>query len=626
MLIFRGIPLAIISLLAFLWAGAPALADPPSNTIDLATLTTSQNQLRRVHGHVGHGGKGVPVAGGFDVDGDGHRDATFAAMQASPLGRTGAGEVYLVFGDGTVNGVIDTAVMQAGVLEIYGAGTSETAGSELWMDDVTGDGLGDLLIARQNYTPTGRIGAGALTILVGGAGLKTIAAALTAIDLAAAPPAGAVMTTLVGDAQYHRLGIWMRTGDVTGDGVADIVVGADQTSTMTEHHRGAAWVVRGGSHLAANQTIDLADFGLPAFNSTALAGHVAKITPPAGSAEIHFGATCQIADLDGNGTAEVIAAATINRSGATIAAAGAPGSEAHGGGGTTDGTLYIAWDDNFTGNPWSSGFSFNISSPPGSKTIIDGGAKNRNFGEEILGGLAYDNDGEADLFVGDIVGDLSPAANRPNSGAGHVLYDAAQLKGLTFDLDSPPGGLGMVKFLGGNIGDIAADTAAHGDFDGDGFDDLMFSSPHADPLSRSNAGTMHIFHGQAGQWPSPIDLLPGALPPASQIRISEIYGAKGTVGADSGDVLCYSAAAGDIDGNGRIDIVTNEMTGNGVGGGTTDVGNLIIVSGALLAEGGVPALSIWGAAIFLLLCGIGFSRARAERPGDRGGREKPRLP
>ncbi|MFQ5458106.1 MAG: hypothetical protein ACE5FC_06615 [Myxococcota bacterium] len=588
-----------------LWRAVPAAAAGPSVAIDLASVSTSNGTLRRVYGHTGSGNRGVPVAGGFDCDGDGLPDYAMASMQASPLGRSLAGEVYLVFGDGTIGGALDTAVMQAAILEIIGDGVREMAGSELWMDDVTGDDLGDLLIARQNFSPPGRIGAGALTILVGGSSLQSLASSMTVVDLRTVPPQTA-MTTFWGDASLHRLGIWMRTGDVTGDGIADIVVGADQTSTGPEPHRGAAWVIRGGAHLAATQTIDLADFGTPAFDLTALAGHVGRIDPPSGSSHYHFGATCQIADLDGNGTAEVLVAAALNRAGASVEAFGAPAGSAHGTGGSPDGTLYIAWDDNFTGNPWASGFSFDISSPPGSRTIIDGGARNVSFGEEILGGLDYDADGAPDLFVGDIVGDWTADQSRINSGSGHVIYGAAQVKNQVFTLDTPPGGLAITTFLGGAIGDIAADTAMHGDFDGDGIDDLAFSSPHAAPLGRPEAGIIHIFHGKNAQWPSLIDLKTGMLPAASAVRITEIYGANGTFGLDSGDVLSYSAAAGDIDGDGRADIITNEMQGNGVLPAAQDVGNLIVVSGALILQNTVPALPAAGVVLFALLAIAGL--------------------
>ena len=555
------------------------LAAQPALVVDLATVSTDGDQLRRIFGSAGEGDFGVPVAGGFDVDGDGFRDYAVAYMTVDSFGRDLSGEVDLVFGDGTISGTIDTATQDPRILRFAGAGVRETAGSEIWMDDVTGDGVGDLLICRQNHSPAaGREGAGALTIAVGGGALRTQAETLSTVDLLS-PPAALTLTSIVGAESLDRFCIWTRTGDVDGDGIADIVVGADQEDGFGESNRGAIYVVRGGAHLASGATIDLIDFG-----STALAGHLAKVTPPLGASGFHLGATCQIADLDGNQRAEVLAAATINRAGASIEAAGAPPGSAEASGGAPDGTLYIAWDDNFVGNPWPAGFSFDIAASPGARTVINGETANISFGEEILGGLDYDADGHADLFIGDLVADGTPGGTRPVSGYGHVFFEARVLKGLEFDLESPPAGLVISRLLGPGNGALGADTAAHGDFDGDSIGDLAFASPHYSPQGRAFAGGVHILYGKTGSWPALIDLEDGEVPSPEVLRVTEIQGALGTSGSDTGDTLGYSATAGDVDGDGRTDLIVNEMVGNGLAPGTEDVGNLIIVSGQAVSD------------------------------------------
>ncbi len=545
----------------------------PAPALDLADVAAVTPGLLRVHGSAGNGGFGLPVAGGHDVDGDGETDIAFAAMRASPLSRNNAGEVYLVFGEGLMSGTLDTAVDDARILHVYGSAPLENAGSEVWIDDVTGDGVADLLIARQNFTPVAdamRVGAGALSIISGGSELATLAASFTPIDLGS-PPMGITILTLVGAERTGRLGIWIRTGDVTGDGIADVLVGADQENTAGEADSGAVYLVRGGAHLGVGGVIDLANFGF-----TSLAGDLAKITPPPGSSEYHFGATCQIGDLDGNGRGEVMIAATLNRAGATLASGGGP---AHGTGGAPRGVLYIAWDDNFLGNPWSAGLSFSMDVTPGSSSIIGGGVRNISFGEEILGGLDFDDDGFADLFVGDIFGDATLDQTRRFSGSGHILYRAESLRNApAFDLDTPPMGLQQTTFIGPEVGSISSDTALQGDFDGDGYSDIAFSSPHGDAAGRHEAGIIHIAHGQSGRFPERVDLRAGENPNPSEIRITEVYGVK------AHDVLCYSAASGDYDGDGIDDLIVNEMLGEGLAPGTNDVGNLIVISGTLIRD------------------------------------------
>jgi len=563
-------------------ASLPSRSAFALDDVDLATVSTASGVLRRVYGSTGNGAFGVPIAGGLDCDGDGLVDYAMASMLADPDGRNDAGIVYLVFGDQTISGTIDTATPHQNVLRIYGDGTREMTGSEIWMDDVTGDGLGDLLIARQNYGLGGaRPGAGSLTIVAGSAQLRTLAEAGGVLDLRS-PPQEVALTILVGAAIVDRLGIWVRTGDVTGDAIADVVVGADQVDIGAASDGGTVYLVRGGSHLVGAGVVDLADFGAAGLG-TGLDPHVARIRPPAASEEFHFGATCQIADLDGNGRGEVLAAATINRAGASIDADGAPAGSAHAVGGVPDGRLFIVWDDNIPSGDWPAGFTIDFDSAPGTTTTILGGTPSVSFGEEILGGRDFDADGHPDLFVGDIVGDWT--GGRLASGSGHVIYGADQLRGLTFAVDALPQGVTATLLRGGRGGDLAADTAMQGDFDGDGIDDLAFSSPHASPLGRFHAGAIHVFFGRSGGWPPDIDLAFGALPPTDQARITQLLGAAGGEGLDDGDTLCYSGAAGDVDGDGRDDILTNEMQGNGVLPAAVDVGNLLVISGDLIAAG-----------------------------------------
>jgi hypothetical protein len=564
------------NLALLVWAAAAGTGTAFAGDLDLAGRTTEAPGLLRLHGSVGDGALGVPVAGGADCDGDGHQDVAMASMLANPGGTTRAGIVYLLFGDSVLSGTFDTATASPRLLQLHGSVAQETAGSEIWIDDVTGDGLGDLLVGRQNFgTSSERSGTGALSIVSGGPALRNHAATETPLQLDAPPPEVAVLT-IVGAQPFGRFGIWMRAGDIDGDGTADIVVGADQEQHDGARHSGAIYVIRGGPHLAAGGVVDLA-----APTGSVVDGHLLRITPPLGSTEFHSGATCQIADLDGNGRGEVLFAAALNRAGATVPALGATGANAHGIGGSPHGTVYILWDDNFPGSVWTADAGFRFDLAPGSRSEIHGATGNETFGEEILGGLDFDGDQRADLFVGDIAGDLSQAGDRDTSGAGNVFYDAARLRGQTIRMNEPPVDLGITTFLGAERGDIAADTGAQGDFDGDGRSDLAFSAPHHAPLGRTSAGVLYVFFGQSGRWPARIDLRDPL--DESGVRGAVVLGAQASAGADTGDTLAYSAATSDYDGDGRVDLVINEMEGNGLTPAAVDDGNLLLVSGALVA-------------------------------------------
>ncbi|MEM7481455.1 MAG: hypothetical protein AAF481_09800 [Acidobacteriota bacterium] len=561
----------------------------PALTIDIADLQAGRDPLIRVSGAPGPtttGRFGTPVAGGFDVDGDGFGDYAIGHMTATPAaGRTLAGEAHLVFGNGTTRANVNLGVRQSRVLRVLGDAPFEATGSEVWMGDITGDGLGDFLICRQNFSAPGKSGAGALTVVVGSPALRNLANGAGVLDLRN-PPASIQVLTFVGASGNDRLGIWTRTGDVDGDGIDELVMAADQESIPGEPFRGALYIVRGGSHLATSGSVDLSGFG-----AGALPGQIAKVVPPPGAVDFHFGATHQLGDLDRNGRAEVLVSAAFNRAGGVLSPDGQFTGD--GSGGPPGGRMWIVWDDSFPPVPWPNGFTLDLGAPPASLTTIDGGPRNVSFGEELLGGLDYDDDGRPDLFVGDLVGDESPNGDRPVSGAGYVLYRAERLRGRTFAIHQLPGGLQKTTFIGPVTGAIGSDTVAHGDFNGDGIADLMIGNPHDNPQDRFHAGSMHVFFGQRGRWPEVIDTAVGRLPPTRRVRITLIEGARGGVAdpsgqgqsPDIGDTLCYSAAAGDVNGDGRTDIITNEMVGNGVGPGAVDVGNLVILDGGMTGSG-----------------------------------------
>jgi hypothetical protein len=561
----------------------------PSYIFDLKTKTTAPNILTRVYGRGldDDGAKGVPIAGGYDCNGDGHLDYAFAQIQGDPFGRIGSGEVTLAFGNGTIGGTIDSAIFQSRVLRIAGTQSYETTGAEIWMDDVNGDGLGDLLIGRQNHSPSSlRRGAGALSIVFGSPQLNAHAESLSYLNLGD-PPTGIKVITFWGVSAYDRLGIWMRTGDITGDGVSDILVGADEVDgpgLPVSDNRGAAYVFRGGSYLDSSPTIiDLADFGSVEFPAL-FKGQIARVDPPLQAADYHFGGTVQLADLDGNHRMEVLVAATLSRSGANLRLPNAPENTGESSGGSRDGSVFILWDENFPPGPWPEGYQFSAKSPPlGNFTRIDGDPDFTNFGEEMIGGLDFSGDGFPELFVGDLI---AGPDNRPVAGIGYILYNAGNLRGRKFRIDTPPSSIFVTSIYGPSIGAIGGDTVSQGDFDGDGHADLAFGNPGDSPEQRIKAGSVHVLYGQPGGWPELVNLRPDTnglvdvFPALDAIRIAEIDGAKGNTISNSGDTLSYSGVAADIDKDGLSDLIINEMVGDGFS--TPDVGNLIIISGAAL--------------------------------------------
>ncbi len=530
----------------------------------------SGDTYSRYLGAFGNGRFGVPVCGGHDCDGDGLLDLALSAPSGSPAGRTAAGNVTLLWGREEPFGqTINTERVAEDLLHIAGANALEVCGAEIWMDDVDGDGLGDLLIGRQNFIPTlARRGAGALTIIFGGPILRELSPN-GVIDLRD-PPENLPHMHVIGGRAYDRLGIWMRTGDLDGDGIADIAVGADEVDKDREANRGEVFLIRGGSHLREVPYVDLVEY--PPAN---LPEHVMRVQPPPLSAGAHFGATVHVGDLDGNGRAEVAIAATLDRSGAGLNLGNAPNGTGAGSGGLGRGMAFVLWDNWFAPERWESGAEVLLSGVDVGVTLVSGGGRNLRFGEELLAGGDFDGDGKGDLFVGDLKGS---GVNGAASGLGYVFFDAAQIRSRGLNVDQIPGDVRYTVIQGVAPGALGADAAGYGDLDGDGIDDLVLGNPHQNPLNRISAGSLHVLYGQTAGWPEEINLAANALP--EDVRISHVIGARGNTLVDKGDTLGYSLAVVDANGDGVSDIITNEMQGNGAR--QLDVGNLIVFHGRAL--------------------------------------------
>jgi hypothetical protein len=423
-----------------------------------------------------------------------------------------------------------------------------------------------------------------VSVVVGGPSLRAFADTLAYLDLSSPPPSVSVVT-LVGSSELDRLGIWVRTGDVDDDGIADMVIGADQANHGTSH-TGEVYVVRGGSHLAATQTLDMAQFGTGAFG-----GNVMRITGPTAAGDGHFGATCLIGDVDGNGKSEVLASTTLSRVSAGIRPVGATDS-AHSTGGFAPGILWIAWDDNFPATPWPAAFEFSVDAPPATLTRIIGPNGGGRFGEELFTGLDLDASGSPDLFVGDLQSDNTLGSNRVRSGSGHVFWESDELRTGNLDLRTPPPGFVFSVIVGPHTGAIGGDTAAAGDFDGDGIDDLVFAAPDDSPDGRIVAGSVYVLFGREGGWPTYVDTAPGEIPPPEMVRVVWVKGANFTIGSNLGDILGYSAACGDINGDGLSELILNEMGGDAVSPEMEDVGTLLLIGGRTVTGQSMTAVGV----------------------------------
>ena len=351
---------------------------------------------------------GTSLATG-DVNGDSVDDALVGAKDR------GKGQAYMLIRPYTPNTLDNAPAI------FDGSATYDGFGSAVLLDDLDGDGLGDVTIAAPDNDDAGA-NKGKVYAWLGGGWNGEFAASTASFtatgDASDRPVAG---TSLAG------------AGDVDGDGYTDLLVGAPD------------------SDLGATNAGAVALYLGPLASGTG----VADAWFTSSSSGDRFGTQVTTGDLDGNGSSEVIIAATQSDLGAADA-----------------GAIYV-----FAGGSWSgtADAASNADCVWTDTTAAD------RFGTAVL---AADIDGSGAL---DLIGG-APLGNGTGPDAGYVwvLYDPSLGScGTTTALaDGTINGVRSANNFGAEL--------AAGDIDGDGVDDLIASAPNATTDS-SGGGSAYVF-------------------------------------------------------------------------------------------------------------------------------------
>jgi hypothetical protein len=321
-----------------------------------------------------------------------------------------------------------------------------------------------------------------------------------------------------------RFGDAIAAGDVTGDGVPDLMVGAPQAPHGAVH-TGLLFPFQGSAAGPSQGRLNLRD------------------EADAGGADApgdQLGGGVAVGDFDGDGIADV--------------AVGAPGKSVNGQPGA--GVVYV-----LKGQQYSLDGVLTLTEEQGGETseAQDG------FGLVLATG-DFNHDGFADLVVGVPGEDLSG-----HTDAGALILFRGSAAGLTTGtvLTGANAGLSIAT------GDRFGAALAVGDFDGDGDDDLAVGVPGRSVAGAAGAGLVVTFRGVATGL--------GAGPSITQELVLET--------SEAGDAFGSALASGDVNGDGRADLVIG--TPGEDHGGAVDSGFLCTVAGGVSA---FSALSCFGEA------------------------------
>jgi Ca2+-binding RTX toxin-like protein len=400
--------------------------------IDLASLTASDGF--KISGGAPGDLAGNSVSGAGDVNGDGIADLIVGAVGADPLGRAGAGETYVIYGQtGGLDDIDLAALTSAKGFSIAGpADGNHSAAVVASAGDINGDGFDDIVLSAPaaNYQDGG--GPSVPYLIYGKVG------GVADIDLATLTAAQGYRLT--GDESARSVsGI----GDINGDGLDDIAIGAAFGTP------GRGYVVFG-----TVDTPDAIDLG------SLDAAHGFSIAP--------------FDDFTESSGLNVTAAGDIN------------------GDGFTDFAVADA-----EAGPYS-GTTAVIYGKAGGPGDIDLGALTASQGFTISGAMPYDNSGRSISSAGDINGDGiddlligAPSADpggRTDAGEAYVIFGKAG--GLDhIDLASLTPAQG-ITITGAQAYDGTGAVSAAGDINGDGFADIVIGAPSA-----SENGTATVIYG-----------------------------------------------------------------------------------------------------------------------------------
>ncbi|MEA3213479.1 MAG: hypothetical protein QOE70_6536 [Chthoniobacter sp.] len=438
---------------------------------------------------------GLSVSGAGDVNGDGFGDLIIGARDADKF----SGASYVVFGKaGGFRGTLDLSTLDgSNGFRIGAEAPADGVGRSVsGAGDVNGDGFSDLIIGAAEADPNG-----ASYVIFGKTGGFAANLNLAALD---GSNGFKISGETAGLFDFSVSG----AGDVNGDGFGDLLIGAPPTFLNAIS---TSYVIYGRTA------------GFPAnLNLSALDGvngfRISGEAPADGFGRSVSGA----GDVNGDGFADLLIGAPLAdpngfRSGASYVVFGKAGG--------------FAANLNVAGLDGSEGFQ------------VNGEAAGDYAGSSVRGAGDVNGDGFDDLLIG--APHFSLSTSEP--GSSYVVFGKAGGFSANLEMSALDGSNGFK--IGGQAGALSGfSVSGAGDFNGDGFADLLIGAP-----GRGNSifglapidGASYVVFGKAGGFAANLNL--GTL--------NAINGFSIPGGPALGRLGDSVSGAGDVNGDGFADLL-----------------------------------------------------------------------
>ncbi|MDX1400619.1 MAG: cadherin domain-containing protein [Kiloniellales bacterium] len=259
---------------------------------------------------------------------------------------------------------------------------------------------------------------------------------------------------------FDRSGVSVSSaGDVNGDGIDDLIIGAFLADPNGNDNAGESYVVYGGQ-----------DFSSGAFELSSLDGSNGFVLNGIDAGDLSGFSVSSAGDVNGDGIDDLII--------------GADGGDANG---VVSGESYVV----FGGQAF--GASFELSSLDGSNGFVLNGIDARDrSGNSVSSAGDVNGDGIGDLIIGASI--AGPIPFTSFIGESYVVFGGQDFSSGAFELSSLDGSNGFVLNGIDNRDFSGISVSSAGDVNGDGIDDLIIGATGGDP-NGSYSGESYVVFG-----------------------------------------------------------------------------------------------------------------------------------